>query len=154
MALEPLDTAEGSGFPLSRQLSVFLENRVGELLRLTRLFDDEQVAILAVSVEGSVDCAIVRLMVNEPDLAHQMLSDIGFATTETEVLIVELPHGRRGILTVCAALIAAEVNINYLYPLLPGSQGRNCMAIQVDNPTSAVSVLSAKKFRVLDQHEL
>ncbi|MBW7906777.1 MAG: acetolactate synthase [Phycisphaerae bacterium] len=154
MALEPLKTADGSGFPLCRQISVFLENRVGELLRLTRLFEGEDVNILAVSVEGSVDCAIVRLLVNDPDLAHQMLTDAGFAITETDVLVVELPPGRRGILTVCAALISAEVNINYLYPLLPGSARRSCMAIQTDNPSSATTVLEAKNFRVLDQRDL
>jgi len=154
MAIEPLETASGGGFPLCRQLSVFLENRVGELLRLTRLFDSEEVNILGVSVEGSIDCAIVRLLVNDPDLAHEMLSNAGFAATETEVLVVELPPGRRGIMTVCAALLSAEININYVYPLLPGSERRSCMAIQVDNPSSAGVVLHAKRFRVLDQHEL
>lgn len=154
MAIEPLETAEGSDFPLCRQLSVFLENRLGQLLRMTRLFEGESVRILAVSVEGSVDCSIVRLMVNDPDLAHNMLIEAGFAVSETEILVVELPPGPRGIMTVCAALIAGEININYLYPLLPGHERGACMAIQVDSPQNAVGVLSGRKFRVLDQHEL
>ncbi len=154
MATEPLETADASGFPLCRQLSVFLENRLGQLLRLTRVFDDEQVTILALSVEGSIDCAIVRLLVNDPDTAREILAQQGFAITETELLVVELPPGRRGIMTVCSALITGEVNINYLYPLLPGRDRGACMAIQVDNLTAAVDLLAAKRFRILDQHEL
>ena len=154
MALEPLETAEGSEFPLCRQLSVFLENRMGQLLRLTRLFDSSEVSILALSVDGGIDCAIVRLLVNDPDVAVAMLRDAKFAVTETDVLVVELPHGKRGIMTVAAALISGEVNINYTYALLAGNDRGNCLAIQVDNPAQATAVLSEKKFRVLDQHEL
>jgi hypothetical protein len=154
MATEPLETAEGSEFPLVRQISVFLENRLGQLLRLTRLFEKGDVHILAVSVEGSIDCAIVRMIMDDPDMAHEMLVDAGFAITETELIVVELPHGKRGIMTVCAALIAGEININYTYPLLPGENRGACIAIQVENPGQAASVLSARKFRVLDQSQL
>lgn len=150
----PLETRSGGDYPLCCQLSVFLENRLGQLLRLTRLFEGEEVSILAVSVEGSVDCSIARLLVNQPDLARQMLVDAGFAVSETEVLVVELPPGRRGIMTVCSALIAAEVNINYLYPLLPGRDREGCIALQVDHPPSAAEVLSRRKFRILHQSEL
>lgn len=151
----PFEVAEGHGdTPVCRQISVFLENRLGQLLRLTRLFEGEEVAILAVSVDGSVDCAIVRLLVNDPDLAIQMLRDAGFASAETEMLVVELPPGRRGIMTVCAALISGEVNINYVYPLLPGGERGACMAIQLDNLPQAVAVLNERGFRVLRQDEL
>lgn len=154
MSVEPLETAEGSELPVCRQLSVFLENRLGQLLRLTRLFENEDIYILAVSVEASVDCAIVRLLVNDPDAACRTLMDNGFAVTESDILVVELPPGKRGIIAVCAALISGEVNINYLYPLLGSRRREACMAIQVDNLSTAVRVLQARKFHVLDQSEL
>jgi hypothetical protein len=154
MSIEPLETAEGSEFPLVRQVSVFLENRLGQLLRLTKLFDHSEVHILAVSVEGSIDCAIVRIIVDDPDTAHDMLREAGFAISETELLVVELPAGKRGMMTVCAALIAAEVNINYTYALLPGGNRGACIAIQVDNPSVAAATLTGRKFRVLDQSQL
>ncbi len=154
MALEPLETAEGSDHPFCRQISVFLENRVGQLLRLTRLFDATDIRILAISVDGTVDCAIVRLLVDDPDLASSMLRDAGFAMAETELLVVELPAGKRGMMTICATLISAEVNINYVYPLLPGASRTACMAIQVDNLAQAAHALQAQRFRVIDQPEL
>ncbi|MFQ5806234.1 MAG: acetolactate synthase [Phycisphaerae bacterium] len=154
MSLEPLETASGSDFPLCRQLSVFVENRLGQLLRLTRLFEKADVRILAVSVEGATDCAIVRLLVDDPDTGHETLTEAHFAVTETELLVVELPPGKRGIRSICEALIAGEVNMNYIYPLLPHDDHGACVAIQVDDLPLAATILSAKQFHLLDQSEL
>lgn len=154
MSLEPLETASGSDFPLCRQLSVFVENRLGQMLRLTRLFEPRGVNILAVSVAGVTDCAVVRLLVDDPDAAHETLSEAHFAVCENELLVVELPSGKRGIRGLCEALIAGEVNMNYLYPLLPRDKYGACVAIQVDDPPLAASVLVSREFRLLDQSDL
>ena len=154
MSIEPLETAEGSDHPYCRQLSVFLENRVGQLLRIARLLEDEPVHILGLSVDAAADCAIVRLLVDDPDLARQVLADARFALSESEILVIPLPPGKHGILTVCTALIAGEININYVYTVWATSERQPCLAIQVDDLQSAVTVLRSKKFRVLDQSEL
>jgi hypothetical protein len=151
---EPFKTAEGSEHAACRQLSIFLENRVGQLLRITRLLEDEPVRIVGMSVDASVDCAIVRLLVDDPDLAHQVLTDARFALSENEVVVVALPPGKRGILTVCTALISGEVNINYAYTVWTSREHEPGLAIQVDDVQSAVKVLQSDKFRVLAQHEL
>ena len=75
MDVEPLQTAEGSDYPCCRQLAIFLENRVGQLLRIMRLLEDEPVRILGLSADASVDCAILRMLVNDPDLAREILGD-------------------------------------------------------------------------------
>jgi len=154
MSTEPLQTAEGSEYPCCRQLSVFLENRVGQLLRVTRLLEDEPVHILGLSVDASVDCAILRLLVDDPDLAHQVLTDAHFALSESEIVVVELPPGKRALMTLCGALISAEVNINCVYTVWAGKDRRPCLAIQVDDIPAAIRVLAANKFTVLQQHEL
>lgn len=154
MSLEPLETAAGGDHPYCRQLSVFLENRLGQLLRITRLFDSSEIRILAISVEGSVDCAIVRLIVDDPDTAHKMLSDAGFALSEAEVVVVGLPFGKRGIMSVCGTLIAAEININYIYSMLPRGERGSCMVIHTDNLSQATESLRARKLVVYDQSDL
>lgn len=155
MSIEPLETAEGAEYPGCHQLSVFLENRLGQLLRLTRVLESENVSILGLCVEGTIDCAIVRLLVDQPDLARRLFTDAGFAVSESEILVVELPAGSRGIATVSSALIAGEVNINYLYPVWAAGEWHGpCLAIQVDNIVQAASVLRGKRLRVLSQDEL
>jgi hypothetical protein len=154
MALEPLETAEGSDYPACLQLTVFLENRVGQLLRLTRLLDGRAVRILALTTDAAADCGTIRLLVDHPETARQMLCDAGFAVAESELVVVELPPGKRGIMTVCAALISGEVSIHYAYPLLGSKKRGPCLAIHADNLPQAVDILTAKGFNVLDQAEL
>lgn len=155
MSFNPMETAHGSEYSGCRQLSIFLENRVGQLLRLTRLLEGQDVRILGLSVEGTVDCAIVRMVVNDPDLARDLFAQAGFAVSECDLLVVEVPQTRQGILTICSALIGAELNMNYLYPIWSetSSEGR-FLAIQVDNLPLAALVLHEKGFNVLAQSEL
>ena len=154
MSMQPFEVAEGEEYIGVRQLSVFLENRLGQLHRLTRILERAEVHILALSIVYSVDCAIIRLLVDDPDEAHRLIADAGFSLTETEMLVVLLPRGRRGILTICSALLAAEVNILYAYPLLPHPDGRPALAINTDDRQMAVDLLRDQRFTVLDQSDL
>jgi hypothetical protein len=154
MSMQPLETAEGAEHAACRQLNIFLENQVGQLLRVTRMLDSEPIRILGLSLEGKVDCAVLRLLVDDPDAAQQICSAARMAVSQSEVIVVELPSGKRGIITVCAALISSEVNINYAYTVWATKECRPCLAIQVDELGQAGKVLAQKKFRVLAQHEL
>lgn len=154
MNAEPFQTAEGHDYPCCRQLSVFLENRLGQLQRVTRLLEDEPVHIIGLSVDASVDCAILRLLVDDPDLAQQILSDARFAFAVNEIIVVELPPGKRAIMTLCSALISAEVNINYVYTVWAGKEKLPCLAIQVDDVPTGIQVLRSNKFGVLHEQDL
>ncbi len=154
MALEPFETAEAQGLPTVRQQSVFVENTVGQLLRLTRLFDQTEVRILAVSVVYAVDCAICRLIVDDPDRAHDLLTGARFQVSETELLVVCLPHGKRALLHTWATLLGGEINILYTYPLLVRPKGCSAIAVLPDNMEQAVSLLRERGFTVLDQQDL
>lgn len=154
MALEPFETAEASGTPTVRQQSVFVENRTGQLLQLTRLFDRTDTRILAVSVVYSVDCAICRMILDDPDPAYDTLTQNGFQVSESELIVVSLPHGKRALLHTWAALLGAEVNIHYTYPLLIQPKGCAALAIHTDNIEHAAAVLRERNFELLDQDEL
>lgn len=154
MELEPLETAEAQDQPTVRQQSVFVENRVGQLLRLTRLFDQTEIRILAISIVYSVDCAICRMIVDDPDRAAEVLNHAGFQVSETELIVVSLPHGKRALLHTWATLLGGEVNINYTYPLLIQPHGCAAIAVCPDSIELAISVLKDRKFQLLDQQDL
>ena len=154
MALEPFETAEAHGDPTVRQQSVFVENRIGQLLRLTRLFDHTDTRILALSVVYSFDCAICRMILDDPDQAYEVLSNNGFQVSEAELIVVSLPHGKRALLHTWAALLGAEVNIHYTYPLLVQPGGCAALAILPDSIEQAIAVLRDRNFHLLDQEDL
>ena len=154
MEADPFNTAYAQSYPTVTQLSVFFENRVGQLLRLTRLFDQTDIHILALSVVNSIDCAIIRMIVDDPDTAHELLAEAGFAVNPAEILVVSLPEGKRALLHTWVALLSAEVSVLYTYPLLTQSRNLPALAVQADQLEHAAESLSLKGFAVLDQDEL
>ena len=128
MSSEPFETLEAQGYPSVTQLSVFIDDRVGQLMRLTRVFAGTDIRILGLMVVNSVDCAIVRIIVDDPDAAGRVLADHSFPYKETEMLVVCLPHGKRGLMDVWSAMLGAEIDVHYTYALLgdPHGVGRCC----------------------------
>jgi hypothetical protein len=154
MDTAPFETAYASGFPTVRQLSIFFENRLGELLRMTRLFDRTDIHILGLSVVNSVDCAIIRMIVDDPDGAYDLLQSQRFPLTQTDILVVSLPPGKRALLHTWVAMLSAEVNVAYAYALLGSMGGQAALAVQTDNLETAAHTLQDKGFTVLDQTDL
>ena len=141
-------------FPSITQLSVFLDNRVGKLMNLVQALETSEARIIALSVIDSADCAIVRLVVDDVDAARRALRDQDFPISETELVAVELPGGKLGIKAMCSALLTAEINIHYVYPLMIHPADRRVLALHVDDYMTAIEVLQGHSFRVLSQGEI
>jgi hypothetical protein len=150
---KPYDTAEGQGAPAVRQVSVFVENRLGQLVRITQLFENEDIRMLSLSIVDLVDCAVVRMLFDAADAAIRLLREAGYDVAVAEVVVVRLPKGQRALLTVWSALLGAEVSIAYAYPLLPSHKGSS-IALYVDNVELAIETLRSRNFEVLDESDL
>lgn len=155
MALErpPFETLESQSFPTVRQITVFVDNRPGQLLRLTQLLDGKEIRILALSVVDAADFAVVRLLVDLPDDALELLANAGWSVSVAELVVVRLPHGRHGLLSVWSALLSSEINIAYTYSLLAKPVGA-AVALHVDNAEIAVDTLAQRGFEVLGEPDL
>ena len=147
-------TARGRDWPSVRQFNVFLENRVGVLLDVVRRFEITDVKIVALSVVDLADCAIVRLVLSDPERAREIFDQAGFPVTETDLLVVQLPDGPQPMIQICKALLAVEINIDYAYTLLVGSQGHPALAMHVDDHETAAGILNSKGFRVFTENDL
>jgi hypothetical protein len=149
-------TQEGAGFEpaVVRQFTVFLENRVGRLQSLVRAMETNQAKIIAFAIEESADSALVRLICSDSDIGRRVLGEGGFGFAESELLAVELPK-RIGepLIAVCYALLTAEINIHYAYPLLLRPRGP-AIALYVDDPTLAAQLLIRKGFTLLGESDL
>ena len=154
MSTVPFETAEAEDFPTVIQLSVFIDDRVGQLLRLTKLFEDTDIRIWGLMVVNSVDCAIVRMVVDDPEEASRVLKEHRFPVKETEILVVRLPHGKRAMLELWSAVLTAEINVYYTYALLGHSDGSPTIAIHADNSSMACDAVRRRKFTVLGESDL
>ena len=131
-----------------------MENKVGRLQQLVRSLEQGVGKIVALSIEESGDTALVRLICAEPDFGRELLQTAGFAFAESELLAVELPkRTKQPLLAVCSALLAAEINIHYAYPLLRRPSGPS-LALFVDDPTLAARLLIKKGFTLIGESDL
>lgn len=154
--LEPL-TQNDAGFESTRvrQFTIFLENKVGRLQMLVRTLEEQAGRIAAISIEESADSALVRLICHEPDLGRDALKKAEFSFSESDLLAVELnPRGRQPLIAICTALLAAEINIHYAYPLLSRPRKGAVLALYVDDPTLAARLLIKKGFTLIGESDL
>lgn len=147
-------TMRGRDYPSIRQFTVFLENRVGQLLEVVRKFEGSQVRIVALSISDSTECALVRFLLSDPEAGREILERAGLAIVESDLIGIELPDINQPMLHMCTALLAAEINITQVYPLLVRPQGRPAVAVMVDSIEMALETLSAKGFRIINEDEL
>jgi hypothetical protein len=144
----------GRHWPTVTQFSVFLENKVGQLLEVVRAFHGTKVRIVAISISDSADCCIVRLMLSHPEQGREILEQRELAFAENELIVVELPAGSQSLVELCVGLLQAEINIHYSYALIVHPHGRSAVAIHVDNNEAAGSMLHDKGFEILSEADL
>jgi hypothetical protein len=148
------ETGRGRDWPSIRQFSVFLENRVGQLLDVVRKFDKTKVRIVALSIIDSADCAIVRLVLSHPEQGREILERAGLAIAESDLVVVELSQTQSPLVEICTALLQAEINIHYAYPMMIHPHGRAAIALHVDNHEGAVETLKRINYQVLTESDL
>ncbi|MFM7108977.1 MAG: acetolactate synthase [Planctomycetaceae bacterium] len=147
-------TARGRNWPTLRQFTVFLENRVGQLLELVRRFDGSRVRIVALSISDSGECAFVRFLLSHPEQGREILERAGLAIIESDLIGVELPDDTQPLQRICTALLQAEVNIIQAYPILVRPRGRPAVALMVDNTEMGLETLSGKGFTMVTEGDL
>jgi hypothetical protein len=147
-------TLRGRDYPTIRQFTVFLENRVGQLLEVVRRFEGSKVRIVALSINDATECSFVRFLLSHPEQGREILERAGLAMIESDLVGIELPDGRQPLLQVCTALLQAEINIVQAYPLIVRPHGKPAVALMVDNPDLALDTLNSKGFTMITEGDL
>jgi hypothetical protein len=148
------ETARGRDWPSVRQFNVFLENRLGGLRNVVKRFETTDIRIVSLTVVDSADCAIIRLVLSDPERAFEVFQQAKLPFTESDLLVVALPEDQQPLLAICNALLSAEVNIHYAYPLLVGPHGRAALALHVEDHEYAAQTLVNQKFTLFTENDL
>ena len=149
------DTARGTLGPKIVQLSVFLENRVGLLLKLVKQLEDRNVHICAISIIDTADTAVLRMVVDNVGAAKKAFQDRGLTVYEAELVGVEVPiEAGIGVASILGTLLRAEINVHYVYSLITRSNGHPVLAIHLDDRDTAVKILQNHGIQLIDQNEI
>ena len=153
-AVIDFETAHGRDWPSVRQFNVFVANRLGGLANVVRQFENSDIRIVSLTVVDSADCAIIRLVLSDPERALEIFNLAKLPVTESDLLVVQLPEGQHPLLAICKAMLAAEININYAYPLLVGPHGKAALALHVENHEAGAATLQQKGFVLFTENDL
>ena len=134
------------------QFSIFTPNRLGRLHDLIRLFGAHGVHVLALMVLDTTDSAIIRVVVDDPDRTRDLLVQEGFPFTESSVVVVEANSSELG--RMMSVLLAAELNINYLYSFIPHPNGKSIIGLSMEDNEMAEQALRRNQFSTLKQADI
>ena len=147
-------TARGRDWPSVRQFNVFVANRLGGLAHVVRRFESSDIRIVSLTVVDSADCAIIRMVLSDPERALELFEQAKLPVTESDLLVVKLPEEPHPLLQICKALLSAEINIHYAYPLLVGPHGSAALALHVEDHEMAAQTLASKGFVLFTEGDL
>jgi len=135
------------------QFSVFTPNRLGRLNELVKILGTHNVHVLALTVLDTTDSSIIRVVLDDPEKARDLLQQHGFAFTESTLVVVEVTSPDE-LNRLIAALLEAELNINYLYSFIPHPNGKSIVGLSMEDNEIAEQVLKKHQFPVLRQADI
>jgi hypothetical protein len=101
----------------AKQLTVFIENRTGRLCEVLNVLKANNVNILSLSLADTTEFGLLRLIVDNPALGKEKLSEGGFSSLLSDVSIIKIPHTSGSLQELLRVIDRAGVNIEYMYGL-------------------------------------
>ncbi len=137
------------------QLSLFLENRPGQVKVPCRILAEAGINILTLTLADTEQFGILRVIVKQWQEAKKALEAAGCVCNVTEVLAIEVPDKPGGLADFLEMVDQAGLAIEYMYAFTCGPRGKDAALIfRFDDPDAALSVLRQRGFNVLDSEEL
>lgn len=136
------------------QISVFVENRSGQLGDVTRVLEKAGINIRALSLSDTTDFGVLRLMADNTEKARDALAAAGFTVGTTPVVAVDVADEPGGLGRVLSVLSEHGINVEYLYAYTQQESTRATIIFRFDRTEEAVNVLESRGFRVLGPKDI
>lgn len=137
-----------------KQISIFLENKQGTLVKITQTFTDLKVNLRAMSLADSTDFGIARIIVDNPEEFSDELTKKDYIVKINEVLAIEIPDEVGSLNKILRLLAENDRNVEYMYGFTGKKTGSAYMIMRTTDVEKAQAVLKSNGIRVLEQKEL
>lgn len=127
---------------IESQFAVFLDNRPGMLARTCQALASAKVNILALSILDTVDHAIVRMVVDKPKDAEQVLARLHAMVQRHEVVVIEVPNAVGALAGIAERLAEAGINMEYAYCSALASHGTGALILRTNDLEATINALS------------
>lgn len=136
------------------QISIFLENRAGQLSEITKILSENSIDLKALNIAETADYGILRIISDDSDKAAKLLRDNGFIVTETPVAAAAVPNKAGGLNELLNIISKEGIDIEYMYSVFGQKDGLAYMIFKVKNVEAFISVLEKYFITVADNSDL
>lgn len=136
------------------QISVFLENRTGQLAELTQLLAKEHVDIRAISIAETADYGLARMIVDDVQKASAILLDHGTVLSMNPVWAVEVPDRPAGLAELLAVLAENHVDVEYMYSLFTHRNDTAYMVLRISDEAAFQKAVERHDIKVVSKEDL
>ena len=102
---------------ITKQISVFIENRKGRLGHILDVLKEKDVNILSMSLSDTSEYGLLRILSDKPTLGKETLSAAGFSCMLTDIFILKIPHTPGSLQKILRVISDEELNVEYMYGL-------------------------------------
>ena len=132
-----------------KQLTIFVENKKGSLVDITKILADSNVNLRALSIADTQDFGILRIIVNDNETATKALNDAGYLIKMTDVVGVKIGDQPGKLSKALEVLDKADINMEYLYAFMARTEKHAYVVLRVADNNEAEKVLEDAGFHMI-----
>lgn len=135
-----------------KQLTVFLENRVGSLQEITDILRDSEINVFSISLADTSEYGLLRMIVSDPELGKKVLTEAGISARLTDVIAVRLENRVGTLAELFNVISKADIGIEYMYAMATSKTG--AMILKTNNPELTLKTLGDAGICILDEETM
>ena len=134
------------------QLSVFIENKSGTLVKVLKLLKKENIQLIASTIADTADYGICRIICSEPTRAYSVLKEAGVAVSLCDVFAIELDDAPGRAADAIEIFATEGISIAYLYSFL--LNGKGVLIFRTDNAERAREIITINGLNFIVEKDL
>ena len=137
-----------------KQISIFLENKPGRLANVCKIMAQEGINIRALSVADAADFGVLRLIVDNPELAEEKLKARGIIVSNTDVIGIKVPDSPGGLAEAMDRLGMENISVEYMYAFVGKSGDQAMVILRLDDNAKGVEAVGRRRIELMTPEEV
>ena len=137
-----------------KQLTVFVENKRGAVVSITDILSKHNINLRALSIAETQDFGILRIIVNDEEIAEKILKKEGYLIKTTDVVGVKISDEPGKLSEALNVLDEKEINMEYLYAFMSRTEKHAYVVIRVEDEIAAETALSEAGFKIVTKADV
>ena len=137
-----------------KQLTVFVENKRGAVVSITDILSKHNINLRALSIAETQDFGILRIIVNDEEIAEKILKKEGYLIKTTDVVGVKISDEPGKLSEALNVLDEKEINMEYLYAFMSRTEKHAYVVIRVEDNDAAETALANAGFKLVTKADV